>query len=276
MSRVQLSPMQCRASTCPRIAGTALAVFVALVFSLGTARLQASTTTAPPAVPTGGQTASNTNAENSSRAKPAPKAERRNQIEQRHIDEPEAEDGENVYRHSPMVHTLAHLFGISTEVTARIFEVTNFAILLAAILWFVLRLLPKTLRNRSERIQRELVEARSASEEARQRLDAVEQRLARLDEEIAAIQTQAEHETVAEEQRLQNVLEEEKRKIVQAAANEITAIGNNAQRELKILVAELVIEHAKRQISVSPETDRALVGDFVASLSRSRNGGGVN
>jgi F-type H+-transporting ATPase subunit b len=251
---------------CARERGAELALLAMLLWTPGFAHAGASGNAAGnPASPVA-----------QAQAAPASRAERSKEMEQRKLDEPEAEDGENVYRHSPMVHTLAHLFGLSTEITARIFEGINFVILMAAVLWFALRKLPTTLRNRAERIQRELAEARSASEEARRRLDAVEQRLSRLDQEIAAIQAQAERETVAEEQRLQAVLEEEKRKIVEAASREVAAIGANAQRQLKVLAAELVIEHARRQISVSVETDRALVSEFVATLAQSKNGGGVN
>lgn len=204
------------------------------------------------------------------------KQERKEEIQQRKVDNPEAEDGANVYRHSPMVRTLAGMFGLSVETTARLFEILNFFILLAAVLWFVARLLPKTLRGRTERIQNEMQQARTATENANRRLADVEQRLGRLGQEIADMKAQAEPDTAAEEQRLRAAMEQEKQFIVATAGQEIAAAGLNAQRQLKNFAAELVIEHAKRRISVSGATDRLLVDDFVSDLSEKSSRGGVN
>lgn len=202
--------------------------------------------------------------------------ERKEEIQQRKVDNPEAEEGANVYRHSPMVHTLAGIFGLSVETTARIFEILNFFILMAAIVWFVARLLPKTLRSRTERIQNEMQRARTATENANRRLADVEQRLGRLDKEIAEIKIKAEQDTAAEEQRLRAAMEQEKQLILATAGQEIAVAGMNAQRQLKNFAAELAIEHAKRRIAVSADTDSLLINDFVADLTEKSSRGGVN
>ena len=202
--------------------------------------------------------------------------ERKEEIQQRKVDNPEAEDSANVYRHSPMVHTLAGIFGLSVETTARIFEILNFFILMAAIVWFVARLLPKTLRSRTERIQNEMQRARTATENANRRLADVEQRLGRLDKEIAEIKIKAEQDTAAEEQRLRAAMEQEKQLILATAGQEIAVAGMNAQRQLKNFAAELAIEHAKRRIAVSADADSLLINDFVADLTEKSSRGGVN
>lgn len=203
-------------------------------------------------------------------------AKRREEIQQRKIDNPEAEDGVNVYRHSTMVHTLARVFGLSVEVTSRLFEIFNFLVLLAFIVWFLARVLPKTLRGRTERIQNQIQQARAATEDANRRLASVEERLSRLDAEIDTIKTRAEHETLLEEKRLHEALEQEKQSILDFAAQEIAAAGSNAQNQLKRLTAELAIEHAKHKISVTPAADRSLVESFLVDLDRERRSGGVN
>ncbi len=123
----------------------------------------------------------------------------------------------NVYRHAPMVHTFARLSGLPVETTARIFEFINFLILAIAVLWFVARALPKALRGRSERIQKNLVDARVATEDANRRLQDVEQRLAKLDSEIAGMKAQAEKETAADEIRIRALMDEEQQRLVHAA-----------------------------------------------------------
>ncbi len=206
----------------------------------------------------------------------ARQSERREEIRQRKIDNPEAEDGANVYRHSPMVHTLAHAFGLSVEVTSRMFEIINFLVLMALIVWGIARLLPKALRSRTERIRSEVEQARIATEDANRRLASVEERLSHLDSDIAAIRTQAEQETVVEEKKLRATLEQEKRLMLESAAQDISAATKNAQSQLKKLAADLVIEHARRQIAITPDTDRALIEGFIADASEKQPRGGVN
>lgn len=201
------------------------------------------------------------------------KQERKEEVRQSRADNPEGHDDADQYRHAPMVQNIAHHLGLSTETCARIFEALNFLVLLVAIIWFAARVLPRTLRNRKQRIQSEIEHARAVTEDANRRLASVEQRLSRLDDEIHAIHVQAQQETAAEEQRLRAALEEEKERIVAAAEKEVNAASANAQRQLKNLTAELVIEHARRRISVSPEADRSLVDAFVADLPRDRSGG---
>jgi F-type H+-transporting ATPase subunit b len=50
-----------------------------------------------------------------------------------------------------------------------------------------MKVLPKTFRNRSTAIQKHLVDARTATEEATARLSSVEDRLSKLDDQIAAM-----------------------------------------------------------------------------------------
>ena len=243
-------------------------LFCTLVFSVlaGPARLMAQTSPAT----------QNTAATPPSLHQSKLQAERRAEIRQRKIDNPEAEDGENVYRHSAMVKKLAATFGLSVEATSRLFETINFVFLVILIVWGVVKILPKALRNRTERIRNEIEQARVATEDANRRLASVEERLSRLDHDIDVIRAQAEQETAVEEKRLRAALEQEKQTILDSAAQDISAATKNAQSQLKKLAADLVIEHAKRQIAISPETDQTLVAGFLHDVSEKHPGGGVN
>jgi F-type H+-transporting ATPase subunit b len=187
-----------------------------------------------------------------------------------------AEDEVNVYRHSPMVQTLAHLFGQKVETTARIFEFVNFLILAIAVLWFLARALPKALRGRAERIQKNLQEARRATEDASRRLQEVEQRLSRLDEEIAAMRMQTEGQTAADEARIRAAMEAEKMRLVRAAEQEVQSASVSEQRKIQALAAGLIYESARKNLTLDAEADRALVQGFVAELDSKANGKGVN
>lgn len=187
--------------------------------------------------------------------------------------EKEAVDENDAYKKSPAVIAIGRKLGLSPDQAALTFEIGNFVILAVAVLWFLARLLPKTFRNRNTVIQKSLVDARTATEEATARLNAVEARLSKLDAEIAAMQTQAEADSAAEERRIKASVEEEKQKIITAAEQEISAATAQAHRSLQHYAAELAIEQAARKLSVSAETDRLLVQNFAARLTESDRGG---
>jgi F-type H+-transporting ATPase subunit b len=182
------------------------------------------------------------------------------------------EDEDAAYRHSSAVQWLGSKLGLQVDQAATLFEVLNFLILIGVLGYALVKILPKTFRNRSTAIQKNLVEARTATEEARARLTSVEARLSKLDGQIAAMQEQAEKDVVAEEARARAAIEEEKRKILASAEQEITAATVNAQRQLQKYAAELAIDQAARKLVVTAETDRLLVQAFAQRLSETKGG----
>jgi F-type H+-transporting ATPase subunit b len=204
------------------------------------------------------------------------RAQRREEIEQKKIDNPEIDDEVNIYRHSATVQKLANMFGMSVEAMSRWLEGLNFLVVVAFIVWFLARIMPKTLRARTERIQRELQQARTVTEDANRRLANVEERLARLDTEINGIKTQAQQDAVEKEKQMRAALEQEKKAILDSSTMEIVAASSKAQSQLKRMTAELAIERAKHKIAVSAETDRSLVETFLVDLDKERRSSEVN
>ena len=186
------------------------------------------------------------------------------------------EDQSEALKHSDMVQKLGHMMGMSTDAAATTFEVVNFAVLALAIGWFLAKTLPKTFRNRTSSIQKELVDARTATEEASARLNSVEERLAKLDGQIAEMKAQAEKDAIAEEQRMRAAVADEKVKILAAADQEIASASMMAQRTLQKYAAELAIEQAAKKLVVTAETDRLLVQNFARRLTGDDSSGGHN
>jgi F-type H+-transporting ATPase subunit b len=190
------------------------------------------------------------------------------------LDNPEQESGDNIYRHSASVRLLGRWLHLDQESSARLFEYLNFAILAGAILFAMFKYLPKTFRANREDIQHRLLDARTATEQANERLAAIEQRLSRLDEEIAAIAKQAEKDSVEDEARIKASIETERQRIVEAVGRDIAAASSAAQRELKRFAAGLAVDRAAQRIALTEDDDRALVREFASSLSlQARNGG---
>jgi F-type H+-transporting ATPase subunit b len=182
------------------------------------------------------------------------------------------EDENDAFRHSASVKAIGAKFGLTPEQASTAFELINFAVLAILIAWFLIKTLPKIFRDRTSGIQKHLVEARSATEEASARLSSVEARLSKLDEQIAAMRAQAEKDIASDEQRIKASIEEEKQRILAAAEQEISAATTQAHRQLQRYAADLAIEQAARKLTISAETDRLLVQDFARRLAGEKDG----
>ena len=186
------------------------------------------------------------------------------------------EDENDAYRHSPTVQKLGAMVGLNAEQAATAFTFLNFVVLAVLVGWYLAKSLPKTFRDRNTSIQKDLVDARTATEEASARLNSVEQRLSKLDEQIAALRAQADKDSAHDEQRIRASIEEDKQKIVAAAEQEIAAATALAQRQIQQYAAELAIDQAARKLVVSAETDRLLVQSFARRLTGDDSKGGQN
>jgi F-type H+-transporting ATPase subunit b len=128
-------------------------------------------------------------------------------------------------------------------------------------------------RDRSAAIQKAMQEAQKASEEARRRLAEIESRLMKLDVEIGMMRDSAEKEGAVEEARIQASAEEDARKIVASAEQEIAAAAKAARRQLTAYAADLAVGLARKQIHVDPATDQALVRYFSGQLGATEDSG---
>ncbi len=192
------------------------------------------------------------------------------QAKESHEDDEQAQ-----FKHSWMVQWVAKLTGLNLDYAYWLCVVLNFAIVAGAVGYFSKQSLPGMFRNRTASIQQAMQEARKASEDANRRLGEIETRLSRLDTEIAGMRATAEKEAAAEEARIKTAAEEDGRKIVESAEQEIAAAAKLARRELTNYAANLAVSLAARQIKVDPATDQALVQDFARELSpKSGSGGG--
>jgi F-type H+-transporting ATPase subunit b len=182
----------------------------------------------------------------------------------------------DAYRMSPAVTKLGAMVGMGPETAANVFTIFNIVVLFGAVIYGAAKALPKVFRSRSSAIQKHLVDARSATEEAQARLGSVEARLAKLDEQIAAMKVQAEADALREEMRIKASVEDEQKKIVAAAEAEIHNATTMARREIQKYAAELAIEQAAKSLVVTAETDKLLVESFAARLGLDTHGGSKN
>ena len=184
----------------------------------------------------------------------------------------------DVFRHAPLIAKIGQKMGLSVETTAKIFEGLNFAIIFFAIVIPLVRYVPRILRNRTQTLNRDIEAARAATADAQARLSAVETQLAGLAGEIAKFRTQVEQDSREDEKRIKASIEEETARILTAAEQEIAAAAAQARRGLRHFAADLAIGQAEKQLVLTPETDRALISEFIQGVNRNgdvgRNGAG--
>lgn len=178
------------------------------------------------------------------------------------------EDETAEFKHSATVRWLARITGLTPFAAYWVFVSLNFAIIALLLVLLMKSKLPAAFRARTESIREGIAEARKASEEAQRRLGEIESRLAKLDSEIAAMAANAEAEAQKEEARIQAAADEDKRKVVEAAEQEILAATRLARAELRAYVSELAVALAERRIHVSASTDQELVRTFVDQLRK--------
>ncbi|MBZ5630964.1 MAG: ATP synthase F0 subunit B [Acidobacteriia bacterium] len=172
------------------------------------------------------------------------------------------------FKQSASVRFLAKITGLSLRSAYWLAILINFAVIAALVIWFARSSLPGMFRSRTQAIRKTMEEAQRTSADASRRLGEIESRLAKLDSEIVAMRAQAEADAAAEERRIKAAADEEARKLVESAGQEVEAASRLARRELKAYAAELAVSLAEQRIQVDAKTDQALVDSFVGQLGR--------
>jgi F-type H+-transporting ATPase subunit b len=178
----------------------------------------------------------------------------------------EGKDETEEFKKSPSVQFIARITGLSIPHAYMLSVFFNFGVVALIIIWALGKYLPRIFSARTAAIQKAMLEAQKASEEARRKLAEIELRLKKLDVEIGMMRDAAEREAADEEARIHAAAEEDKRKILEAAQHEISAATKSARRELTAYAADLAVGLAKKQIRVDAATDQALVRSFAGEL----------
>lgn len=186
----------------------------------------------------------------------------------------EEKDETAEFKQSASVRAIARLTGLSLSNAYLFSVVLNFVVIAGIIFWAGRKYLPGLLSARTAAIQKSMQEAQKASEEARRKLAEIESRLMKLDGEIGMMRDAAEKDAAAEEARIQAAAQEDARKMVESAQQEIASAAKTARRELTAYAADLAVGLAQKQIHVDAATDQALVRNFAGELGTSAGGPG--
>ena len=176
--------------------------------------------------------------------------------------------------HAPVVQSLARMLHLNLDTTIMLLLAINFAIIFFAIAIPIARLMPKIIRKRSQTLNQDLQTARAATADAQSRLSAIEAKLAGLGQEMEKFRAQVEQDSLEDEKRIKAALSEESARIVAAAEQEINVAAAQVRRGLRDFAADLAIDQASKQLALTPETDRALIAEFVAGVTADAPGKG--
>jgi len=178
----------------------------------------------------------------------------------------EEKDEMEEFKHSASVQAVHRITGLSVQQSYWACFVFNFMVIAAMVVWAGRKFLPGIFRDRTAAIQKAMQDAQKASEEARRKLAEIESRLQKLDVEIGMMRDTAEKEGASEEARIKAAAEEDARKIIAGAEQEIAAAAKAARRQLTAHAADLAVGLAQKQIHIDAATDQALVRNFAADL----------
>lgn len=172
------------------------------------------------------------------------------------------------FKQSPTVLGLGRLLGINGTKAYWLAVIVNFAVIAFGVIYVSRLHLPAMFRNRTDSIRKAMDDAKVSSDDAKRRLTEIETRLGRLDSEIAGMRASAEKDGATEEARIRASAEEDKKKIVEAAQQEIATATKSARRDLASYAADLALDLARQRIRVDLPTDQALVSSFAQSLGK--------
>ncbi len=147
-------------------------------------------------------------------------------------------------------------------------RVMNLAVVALILVWVAKKPLANFYASRTESIREQLVEAQQARADAEAKLAEIESRMSRLDQELSEIKAASEHDARMEYARLSDMADEEARKVIDRARQEIEGMTREAYLSLKAHAADLAVDAAEKRIrNIMTDEDRnRLFSRFVSDL----------
>jgi len=151
----------------------------------------------------------------------------------------------------------------------------NFAMLAALLGYMIKKSAGPFFQGRNDEIQKALVEAKIAREEAETRAAEMDRRMANLEAEIQLLRDNSAKEMQAEAGRIQADTEKQLARLQEVAQQEIEASAKIATSDLRAFSSSLALQLAEQKIrtQLTPDRQGSLVSSFI---DRMRAKGGSN
>jgi F-type H+-transporting ATPase subunit b len=151
-----------------------------------------------------------------------------------------------------------------------VWKFLNLAIFGAAAIYILRKPINQALLARKDAIQKELLAAKFERENALARVAEADTLLGRLNDDVRAINQQAQEEAKSERERLASSTQREMQKLKQQAQREMETADKLARKELRQYLAQRSVELARESIrgQMRPEDDTALIRENIGDLRR--------
>jgi len=173
--------------------------------------------------------------------------------------------------HAPAASQGSHAPADQTHgesIWAQVGKLVNFAILLGTVVYFARKPLADYLATRRAQVRSDLVTAEEMKTSAAAQIADIDAKLQALPAELEALKARGQQEIAAEEQRIRQLAEAERARLLEQASREIEQRTRLARRELVEHAASLAVGVAQKKISAQiTDADQArLVDRYVAEV----------
>jgi F-type H+-transporting ATPase subunit b len=147
-------------------------------------------------------------------------------------------------------------------------KTVNFIILFGGLGFLLAKPLRKFLAEIGLSVEKTIQETERAKTEAEERLGSLQERMLSLEQEVRKIKSEGEEAGEREKTRVLTLARQESEKIRSFAAQEIEALSQSAQAELRKHAAEMAVSLAKANIErrLTPELHSRLIDESILRL----------
>ena len=149
-----------------------------------------------------------------------------------------------------------------------LWQMGNFIILIAILVYFLRKPVVNYLRRRSQKIKEDLALSRRERKEARAKLEEIKGRLSRLDEELSSLRKGFLQEAQRERKRVLSEAKKEAEELLKATHQKIESEVKLARRRLQEYIARLSVEEAERVLkgTLTDKDQEALIRRYLANI----------
>jgi len=152
--------------------------------------------------------------------------------------------------------------GHEQSIWPQVGKIVNFAILIGTVIYFGRKPLAGYLATRGAQVRSELVAAEEMKKTAAAQIAEMDAKLQALPAELDALKARGQQEIAAEEQRIRDLAETERARLIEQASREITQRTRLARRELIEHAASLAVGVAQTKIRAQiTDADQARLVD---------------
>jgi F-type H+-transporting ATPase subunit b len=144
----------------------------------------------------------------------------------------------------------------------------NFAVLFGGLAYLLRRPMVEFFQNRRNEIKTGLQRAQDAQKTAESRMEEIERRLAHLAADVAALQEEAEKESLSDREQILAEARREVARVIEQSSQEIDRVAKALEHQIKEDLADLVIDRAGNTLrtEMTQDDQKRVIVRFIQKL----------